>query len=103
MNIDHPERDAMMMEHLTRVSSKDCPDPRHPVLQKEYEAADPPKTLPRLKLEDMPDWWDPKRPPIRLHEGWIYIGKDGVWRHPSGRLASRTERRRAKVKNGSQD
>lgn len=58
----------------------------------------PDTTVNPVKLEDMPPWWNPRMEPRHLREGIMYRDKDGLWRHHDGRLASRQERRAAKVK-----
>ena len=50
--------------------------------------------------EEMPEWWDPNRPPQRLKPGYIYRGKDGRWYHVDGTTVNRAERRRAGVSHG---
>ena len=54
--------------------------------------------LTTAKPEQMPDWWPRDRPPQLLREDYIYRDKDGRWRHADGRIASRKERRGARVK-----
>ncbi len=50
------------------------------------------------KAEDMPEWWDPAKPPQKLRDGYIYRGKDGRWYRPNGVIVNRRDRRAAKVK-----
>lgn len=48
--------------------------------------------------EDMPDWWNPSRPPEKLLKHMIYKGRDGIWRDMHGVVQGRAARRRAGVR-----